>query len=360
MFTARALPRMAVGVLLATSVATAMAQDGAKTLSARFREVAKAAIPATVSIRAEAPPRIVPPGVFMQGVPMGPALIESSGVVIDAEAGWVLATGHGLTDTGAVRVVLSDGEVRTPSEIRIDPASDLALLKVEPAGLSALPWREGPPPEIGDWVVAVGGPRGFAGSVSAGIVGGLGRSLSAFGPADLIQTDASILPGSSGGPLVDLEGRLVGITVAMRSESGMAEGIGFAIPAARAARVAADLAQSGRVRRAYLGVTLSNPAPIRLDDPGTTAIDGVLVSGVTEPGPAAEAGIRPGDRIVKVGDRAVASQSALLGAIEFVEPGEPLPITIRRGDSEEVVEVVPTERPGTLPAGGGVLIPMAP
>jgi serine protease Do len=339
--------------------ATAAAQDEAEHLSARFREAAKAILPSVVSVRSSGEgevllPEIAPPFGRRFPMPIGPEPgMNASGVVIDAERGLVLTNDHALGPSGTADVVLADGRRRPATKVVRDARSDLALLTIDPAGLDlkAAEWGDSDALEIGDWVLAVGDSFGYSGSVSAGIVGGKGRSINPSRDEALIQTDAAIQPGNSGGPLVDLGGRVVGICTAIQSRAGVNAGVGFAIPASRARRVAEDLARFGKVRRGYLGIRIGEPDPAAVAERGRAA--GVPISAVMSPSPAAEAGLKPGDLVLKVGDRAVASGGEIRSAVEFAPIGEPLTLTIVRDGQEQQVGVKPGEMPESSDAAPG-------
>ena len=219
---------------------------------------------------------------------------------------------------------------------------------IDPQGLTAADWGDSEALDTGDWVLAVGQPFGLSGTVTAGIVSGKGRGIGVALYEDLIQTDAAIHPGNSGGPLVNMKGEVVGINAAIKTLGGAYEGVGFAVPAARARRVAADLAEFGRVRRAYLGLG------IRPADPATAELlkgrPAVMIYSVAVRGPGADAGLRPGDVIVAIGGRAVGGVGRLQSAIEIAPLGEPLELTILRDGRESAVRVRPVPQPDELAA----------
>ena len=261
---------LGVAFLLGTPSALCWGQapTEAEALSASFRKASRKVLPAVITVRAAGAvevdvdlrglpiPDFVPlPGgrLFsgrfgMPGSGAGSAPSEGggSGVVIDADKGYILTNDHLVAGASTVRVVLHDGRERVATQIRHDPRSDLALLVVDPKGLTPAAWGDSEAIDTGDWVLAIGQPFGLADTVTAGIISGKGRGLGGTSYEDLIQTDAAINPGNSGGPLVNLKGEIVGINTAIRTSRGSYEGIGFAVPASRAKRVAADLAQYGR------------------------------------------------------------------------------------------------------------------
>ncbi len=323
---------------------SADAQLEAEGLSSRFRQASKQTLPAVVTVR---PLGVASP---FDG---GPATIDAparsvreggSGVVIDAGRGLVVTNDHVIAGaTRGVVVILGNGRERPVSQVWRDPKSDLAVLAIDPNGLVAAPWGDSTKLDIGDWVLAIGGPFGLSGTVTAGIVSGKGRGIGMALYEDLIQTDAAINPGNSGGPLINLQGEVVGINTALKSNGGGYEGVGFAVPASRARRVVADLAEFGRVRRAYLGIN------IRPLDPATAArlniTEGSVVSSVTVAGPAALAGLQPGDVVLSVGGQSVGGAGMLQAAIEVARVGEPLDLTVDRNGQVFPVQVRPEPQP---------------
>ncbi len=297
------------GLLLDLCSRTASAQREAEGLSSRFRQASKQTLPAVVTVR--------PLGVASPFDGAGSRTTRRPGPRAKGVRGSWWTAGRGLVVTndhviaGATRgvvVILANGRERPVSQVWRDPKSDLALLAIDPSELVAAPWGDSDRLDIGDWVLAIGGPFGLSGTVTAGIVSGKGRGIGMALYEDLIQTDAAINPGNSGGPLINLQGEVVGINTALKSNGGGYEGVGFAVPASRARRVVADLAEFGRVRRAYLGIT------IRPLDPATAArlniAEGAVVSSVVGASPAAVAGLQPGDVVLTVGGRPAGARGA--------------------------------------------------
>lgn len=338
--------------LSAIGTAPALAQGEAESLSQSFRKAAQRALPAVVSVKAigvvdpsERPAPYDP--LWRRGRSGQDPLPQDegggSGVVIDAEKGFVLTNDHVVQNASKVVVLLQDGRERPASQIHRDPKSDLALLIIDPKGLTKADWGDSQSLDIGDWVLAVGQPFGLSGTVTAGIVSGKSRGIGMSMYEDLIQTDAAINPGSSGGPLVNLRGEIVGINTAIKTVRGVYEGVGFAIPAARARRVAADLAEHGRVRRSYLGIqigTVDRSTLERLDQPGAVAITGV------SPGsPAAEAGLRVDDVLLRLDGKPVGGSGQLQTAIETAPAGTPITVEVDRNGERHELKVVPKDQP---------------
>ena len=341
-------PVLLAALLLGGRPGPVPAQVEAEALSGRFRQASRQVLPAVVTVR---PLGVVSP---FGGEVAATGRGGGSGVVVDAARGLVVTNHHVVAGaTRGVVVVLPDGRERPASQVWPDPKSDLALLAVEPGDLVAAAWGDDRVLDIGDWVLAVGGPFGLSGTVTAGIVSGKGRAIGAAFYEDLIQTDAAINPGNSGGPLINLRGEVVGIATALKTNGGGFEGVGFAVPASRARRVVAELAESGRVRRAYLGITMRpvDPAAARLDAPG-----GVVVASVVAGGPAAAGGILPGDVIVALGGRPAGGVGGLQAAVEVAPVGFPLDLTVVRNGQSIAVQVRPEPQPDGFGLGLGPAI----
>jgi serine protease Do len=222
-----------------------------------------------------------------------------SGFIIDA-GGYVVTNNHVIADADEITVVLQNDVTLKAKIVGRDEKTDLALLKVEFDGdLPFVNWGDSDKTRVGDWVLAIGNPFGLGGSVTAGIVSARARDIHT-GPYDeFIQTDASINRGNSGGPMFDLNGKVVGINTAIFSPSGGNVGIGFAIPASLARPVIDQLRKYGRTRRGWLGVRIQKMTPEIAESLGLKKVAGALVASTTEGGPAAAADIRPGDVILK-------------------------------------------------------------
>jgi serine protease DegQ len=258
-----------------------------------------------------------------------------SGVLIDS-SGYVVTNNHVVQDATELEVTLPDGTSRATKLVGVDPDTDLALLKIDAAGLRAIAIGNPKDLAVGDVVLAVGNPLGVGQTVTQGIVSAVGRKGLGINPIEnFIQTDAAINPGNSGGALIDTAGRLVGINSAILSRGGGSEGIGFAIPVDIAQKVVDSLQKNGRVSRGYLGVSTSAA-------PGGK---GTLVVAVQRGGPADRAGLRQGDIIVRIGERAVGQPEDLAGATMELEPGSKVPIERVRDGRSETLQVELGRRP---------------
>ncbi len=327
----------------------AAGQGEAEALSASFRKAARQVLAAVVTVRPAgipgpfvlAPPRFIVPGT-PEPMPL-PRESGGSGVVIDAAKGYILTNDHVVQDAPRVVVTLPDGRERTATQVRRDPKSDLALVVIDGKGLTQADWGDSDALDTGDWVLAIGQPFGLSQTVAAGIVSGTSRGSGATMSGDLIQTDAAINPGNSGGPLVNLKGEVVGINVALKTLGGDSAGMGFAVPATRARRVAADLAEFGRVRRAYLGLQIGPIDPATAERIGQP--DALAINGVAPDSPAAEAGLRRGDILMALQGQPIKGLGAFQAAIEVAPPSEPLTLMIDRDGERREVEVRPRPQP---------------
>ncbi len=273
---------------------------------------------------------------------------QGSGVVW-SDDGVVVTNHHVVAGASTVELAFADGQRSTARVAATDPQTDLAVLRTDRRGLPAATFAD-ELPRVGELAIAIGNPLGFENTVTAGIISGLGRSIPGAAqqaPAlvELIQTDAAISPGNSGGALVGGDGEVVGINVAYIPPTLGAESLGFAIPAPTVRDVVTELLERGSVRHAYLGI---RPAPLTPEIAarlGTSRDEGVLVLAVTVPSPAAEAGLEPGDILVRAGDRELRTVEDFLGALRTRDPGDVLQLTVVRGDDERTVSVTLGERP---------------
>lgn len=287
--------------------------------------------------------KTVQPSVVSIVTPAG----QGSGVVYRPD-GFVITNAHVVGDSARVAVVLADGK-RLPARVRAKTALyDIAVLDLDRRGLPAATFERNLPP-VGALAIAIGNPLGFENTVTAGIISGLHREIPAGGttPAlvDLIQTDAPISPGNSGGALVDRAGQVVGINVAYIPPQGGAVSLGFAIPSSTAVRVADQLIARGRVEFAYLGIR-----PVQVTPELNQAYDigsdtGVLVAEVVGESPAARAGVHSGDVIVRLDDAEITVVEDLFAELREHEPGETVTLEVRRNGEAKTLEVTLGNQP---------------
>ena len=268
-----------------------------------------------------------------------------SGVIISAD-GYILTNNHVVEGADDIDVVLNDSRHARAKVIGTDPETDLAILKIELDKLPVIVLGNSDTLQVGDQVLAIGNPFGVGQTVTSGIVSALGRNQLGINTFEnFIQTDAAINPGNSGGALVDVNGNLMGINTAIYSRSGGSMGIGFAIPVSTAKHVMESIVKNGRVVRGWIGVEPNELTPELAQTFGIQTAQGVIVTGVLNTGPAAAAGMRPGDVITQVDGQPVRTVSELLTRIAALTPGQPAPFTLqRRGDTVQV-SVTPAQRP---------------
>ena len=275
-----------------------------------------------------------------QGVGSG-VIYRSNGVVLTNE--------HVVGGHDTVEIAFADGR-RVPGRVMAaDPDTDLALVKVERTGLPAATFRQ-KLPAVGSLAVVLGSPLGFAKSVSAGIVSGLHRSIPGSSQetralVDLLQTDAPISPGNSGGAVVDSEGRVIGISEAYIPPQQGAVAIGFAIPAATAVMVADELLRHGHVEHAFIGIQPAALTPEVAQELHVGRSVGVLVYAVTPGGPADRAAIRPGDVFIKLAGRPLDTVEQLFAVLRHHRPGEEVRIELLRDGKRHIVTVRLSAKP---------------
>ncbi|KQR45039.1 trypsin-like peptidase domain-containing protein [Acidovorax sp. Leaf160] len=268
-----------------------------------------------------------------------------SGVIISTD-GYILTNNHVVEGADEIEVTLTDNRRARARVIGTDPDTDLAVLKIDLDKLPVIVLGQSDQLAVGDQVLAIGNPFGVGQTVTSGIISALGRSqlgINIF--ENFIQTDAAINPGNSGGALVDVHGNLMGINTAIYSRSGGSMGIGFAIPVSTAKLVLDGIVRDGQVTRGWIGVEPNELSPELAATFGVKATEGVIITGVLQAGPAAQAGVRPGDVIVEVDGKPTHNVSALLTAVAALRPGSSAPFTLQRGDSRIEVQVVPGTRP---------------
>lgn len=274
-----------------------------------------------------------------------------SGVIASAE-GYILTNHHVIEGADDIEVVLNDGRRTNAKIIGVDPETDLAVLKVTLDKLPLITWGNSDALQVGDQVLAVGNPFGVGQTVTAGIVSALGRNQLGINTFEnFIQTDAAINPGNSGGALVDVNGHLMGINTAIYSRSGGNIGIGFAIPVSTARQVMESIIRNGSVTRGWIGVEPNELSAELAESFGlgkgeeARALRGVIITGVLQSGPAAQAGIKPGDVVMAVGGQPVGNVSELLSRVAALKPGAPADFALRRGREDVTIKVTPGVRP---------------
>ena len=347
----RALPSLAL-------VEAPLAAAGAVPANS-FRLPAQKASPAVVSINtskaARTDPRSNDPWFkfFFGERENAPQTGLGSGVIVSS-SGYILTNNHVVEGADEIDVVLNDGRHAAAKIIGTDPDTDLAVLKIELDRLPVIVIGNSDTLQVGDQVLAIGNPFGVGQTVTSGIVSATGRNQLGINTFEnFIQTDAAINPGNSGGALVDVNGHLAGINTAIYSRSGGNMGIGFAIPVATAKMVLEGIVKDGQVTRGWIGVEpnelsaeLAETFGLKVPTNGNTlAVQGVIITGVLQNGPAAVAGIRPGDIITSVAGQSVTTVPQLLSQVAALKPGTASKFSlIRRNDTVEL-NVTPDVRP---------------
>ena len=334
---------------------------------ASFADVIQRVAPAVVSIEVEGkagPQRIggfgqdgdgdgVPDGLppelrrFFQQAPetqARPMRGAGSGFFISAD-GYVVTNNHVVAGADKITVRTADDRTFTARVIGRDPATDIAVVKVDGSGLPFVSFEERAKPRVGDWVVAVGNPFNLGGTATAGIVSALGRrNVSGSSYVDFMQIDAPINRGNSGGPTFDLSGRVVGVNTAIFSPSGGSVGIGFDIPADVVASVSRDLISKGKVTRGFIGALVQEVTPEIAEGLGVSK-GGALVAEVTAGGPAEAAGLRPGDLVLKADGQPIKDGSDLTRQVSRVHVGDPIRLDIIREGQPKTLTIRSGLRP---------------
>ena len=272
-----------------------------------------------------------------------------SGFIIDGN-GYIITNNHVVDKAESISITLSDNTKTEARVIGKDPKTDLALIKIETKRpLNAVKFGDSDKIRVGDWVLVIGNPFGLGSSVTAGIVSAKSRDIES-GPYDsFIQTDASINQGNSGGPMFNLQGEVIGISSAIFSTTGASQGVGFAIPANLAGWVISQLKEHGEVKRGWIGIKIQPNTPEIADSLGISANQGVVVSGVTEQGPAQKAGLQAGDIVLSFNRQPIDNTKNLSRLIAETKIGTPAPIEIWRSGQKQTltvpIELMPEETP---------------
>ena len=269
-------------------------------------------------------------------IPGGPREVASagSGVIVDAERGYILTNHHVVADADMIQISLIDGKVLDAEVVGSDPATDIAVIKVEAKGLIDMPIGNSEDARVGDFVIAIGNPFGLGHTVTSGIISALGRTgISRDGYEDFIQTDASINPGNSGGALVNMNGELIGINSAIISRSGGNVGIGFAVPTEIASSIMGQLLDFGEIRRGLLGVRIQTIDAEMAEALDTNVESGALITNIEPKSAAEEAGLEVGDIIVEVNRKKVDDAAELRNTIGLLRSGDEIAIKYVRDKS---------------------------
>jgi serine protease Do len=269
-----------------------------------------------------------------------------SGVIVSSE-GYIVTNNHVIENASEIEVILNDNSKYTAKIVGADPATDIAVLKIEGSGFKPIPLGNSDDLKIGEWVLAVGNPFNLTSTVTAGIVSAKARNINLLSERSgkevvpiesFIQTDAAVNPGNSGGALVNTRGELVGINTAIASQTGSYSGYSFAVPVNLVQKVMRDLIDYGIVQRGYLGVQIADITQEVKETNKLPNLKGVFVAKVIEDGSADKAGLKDGDVILKIGNKEVNSVASLQEEIGKRRPGDKVSITIRQKDGDELIK----------------------
>ena len=326
-------------------------ETAAATPAGSFRGAAQKASAAVVSINTSKAARKNPNAndpwfrFFYGDQSNEPQVGLGSGVIVSA-SGYILTNNHVVEGADEIEVILNDSRVSRAKVIGTDPDTDLAILKIELDKLPVIVLGNSDAIQVGDQVLAIGNPFGVGQTVTSGIISALGRNQLGINTFEnFIQTDAAINPGNSGGALVDTNGNLLGINTAIYSRSGGSMGIGFAIPMSTAKQVLEGIVKDGQITRGWIGVEPNDLSPELAETFDVKTRQGVIITGVLQNGPAAQAGIRPGDVIVKISDAPIADVTQLLAAVASLKPGVAARFSVERKNQPLELDVTPGVRP---------------
>jgi serine protease Do len=268
-----------------------------------------------------------------------------SGVIVSNE-GYIITNNHVVEQADEIKVTLFDKRSLRATVIGSDPKSDIAVVKVKARDLHAIQWGNSDELQVGEFVLTVGNPYGLNHTVTMGIISAVGRANVGIADyEDFIQTDAAINPGNSGGPLVNTDGKLIGINTAIFSRSGGYQGIGFAVPSNMVRLVMDQLVEKGKVTRGWLGVSIQELTPELSRKFGLKISKGALIGDIVKGSPAEKAGLKRGDIILEVNGKKVKDVAHLRNMIAQSHPGMTMPINILRNNKKYSINVVIVEMP---------------
>jgi len=319
-----------------------------------FSDAARKAIPSVVNISATRQVRrrnpLIDDPAFQRffgerfNLPPETQLSLGSGVIVSRE-GYILTNDHVVEGVSDIQVTLHDGRTVIGKTVGTDPDTDLAVVRISAQGLTPITFGQSDQAKVGDVVLAIGDPFSVGQTVTMGIVSAVGREIGAASPfGSFIQTDAAINPGNSGGALVDTAGNLIGINTLIFSRSGGYQGIGFAIPVSLAKRVMEQIIETGTVTRGWFGVDVADIQPELAESLGLKSTRGAIVGAIERGSPAEKSGLRLGDVIFQINNRAVPDVSTALNAIAEIPPGKTVPVKVLRRNQELTIEVTVGKR----------------
>jgi serine protease Do len=282
-----------------------------------------------------------------------------TGIIIDP-AGYILTNNHVVDGANKISIVLHDETIFKSKQVKVvgtDPRTDLAILKVDSdVKMKAIRMGNSDEIRVGDWAIAVGNPFGYEGTVTVGVISAKGRSGINLGGGPInmmhqnfIQTDAAINRGNSGGPLLNIQGEMIGINTAISTETGLSAGVGFAIPINMAKFVYPQLIEKGSVERGWLGVSIRDPDPDLKESLGVK--DGVLVAGVNKESPAEKGGMEPGDVIIEFDGTPISTTTQLQTVVAKTQTDKKVKVTIIRDKKKKSLSIKLGEMPKEITQG---------
>ena len=324
--------------------------QSAKNLSQAFRHISNQLLPSVVAIENRTENSRTT-GQTPNGMPSRGGV--GSGVIIDP-SGWIMTNNHVVAGAGSIVVRLHDGREFMAEQVMTDPKTDIAIVRIPNAkNLTAAKIGNSNGSYVGDWVLALGQPFGLESTVTAGIISAKGRGIGLSDSENHIQTDAAINPGNSGGPMVNLDGEVIGINTAISSSSGGSDGVGFAVPINLANWVANQLIDHGSVQRAFLGVGIQPITQKLADHFNVPPKQGLLITHVLPESPAANAGVRTGDILLKFAEARVSAPNEFQTFVERAKIGQTYQLTINRNGTLQNLNCVPQTQPNRPAESGG-------
>ena len=294
------------------------------------------------------------------GMPQQRERVGSGSGVIIREDGYIVTNNHVIDGATRIEVTLNNNETYPATLVGTDPATDVALLKIEANGLPIIPFGDSDKLRLGEWVIAIGSPYDLRSTITAGIVSAKGRSMPSNGEYKIesfIQTDAAVNPGNSGGALVDKAGNLVGINTAIISQTGSYSGYSFAVPSNIVKKIAYDLMDFGSVKRAVLGISMKPIDDKIAEDLKLSSRNGVYIDEVSKSGAADKAGIKAGDILIAIDSVKITNPASVQEAVSRFSPGDHAVVTVLRDGKELKLDVTfmgTSQDTGTVSDDGSV------
>ncbi len=278
-----------------------------------------------------------------EGIPHSREVQGSGSGVIIREDGYIVTNNHVIAGAKSIEVTLNDNHTYPATLVGTDPATDVALIKIEENGLPTVPLADSDKLRLGEWVIAIGSPYDLRSTITAGIVSAKGRTMpnysGEFKIESFIQTDAAVNPGNSGGALVNKEGQLVGVNTAIISQTGSYSGYSFAVPSNIVKRITDDLMSYGTVHRAMLGISMAPVNDEIARNLKLSSVNGVYIADVVKDGAADAAGLKPGDVLVEIGNVKVSGSASVQEAVNNFHPGDKTSVKVIRDGAEQTFEV---------------------